>query len=875
MKKIFTFIMLAALSMVTFAQPMTKAQATKSLMTKEHLSNTMHSLQKPVREQAKLVADEQPATWVTTAHSAAKAPAALAGLDTTEVYFASFNEAPMYIPEEEVTSRNGQVVVVGGDWIIVLENERYQFTFDFYGGTPETPAGTYDESNLDAAYCRVFFPEGNGKTHYMKDLDMTITEENIGGALVKYTLEATVVVTLGMNGDEVACFKVYAEHQVVKAHTKMDVAILDCVVEPEEDRFRIYGQNDTMDVDLTFFTETGVEGYYTHKLLDEENYKLVHRGTSYEIVNLEGIITPAELKAGGMAYVFMYEALTADGHFFNIAMEAPIVPTDTVEISCYNMEIDDSWGVSDQTIVILASNSEYDILAAYNDTKITSPQVYPNGYSGVELTDLKTGKTVTAMYSHLSITGNKLEGYNVEIQMLGYDHKYYLLHLSYGVPEVQKTVTLDFQTSAKAMYYIDVLGLKELQLANFNGEYSVSFDILYIDQVMGGEFTKANLFDEQTFIVHHINENGEVYDAPVQFAEIGGKVWQENGTTYLTASVLGFDSVQYEISMFYAVPVPTNTVTYTFDGLGNDVVDFTNAVSSAGIFILDAMSADGQLMAKVNVERIENKSIEGTFYNDGNFDHSDFYPVDTWVKVWNATTKEYDEYSVQKGTMTVEVEDNIITAVASFICDNAVQYDLTFKTAYEREHIAWDSEEGEIDYTYTADSYYEFTTDYVESHNQLYFDILAPDYSNVTAMVFFVDHMDDDITIPEGVYTINGSMELGTVYASPGVAVGGGPIQSYFCYTYVEDGYIYFNEEGLYCLVDGTVTVEKVDGKLKIEVDAVNSYDLSVKLHYNEAGTPVENITTDKTNVSKRLVNGQLLIIRNGATYNATGALVK
>ena len=260
---------------------------------------------------------------------------------------------------------------------------------------------------------------------------------------------------------------------------------------------------------------------------------------------------------------------------------------------------------------------------------------------------------------------------------------------------------------------------------------------------------------------------------------------------------------------------------------------------------------------------------------DGLFDHTDFYPVDTWVKVWNATTKEYEEYSVQKGTMTVEVKDNILTAVASFICDNAVQYDLTFKTGYEREHIGFDSEEGEVDYTYTSESYFEFTTDYVESHNQLYFDILAPDYSNVTAMVFFVDHMDDDITIPEGVYPINSSMALGTVYASPGVAVGGGPIQSYFCYTYVEGEYIYFNEEGLYCLVDGTVTVEKVDGKLKVEVDAVNSYDLSVKLRYNEAGTPVENITTDKTNVSKRLVNGQLLIIRNGATYNATGALVK
>ena len=66
---------------------------------------------------------------------------------------------------------------------------------------------------------------------------------------------------------------------------------------------------------------------------------------------------------------------------------------------------------------------------------------------------------------------------------------------------------------------------------------------------------------------------------------------------------------------------------YDFDGLKTDVVDLTNAVSSSGIFILDAMSADGQLMAKVNVERIEDGTIAGTYYNDGKFDHSDFYPV--------------------------------------------------------------------------------------------------------------------------------------------------------------------------------------------------------------------------------------------------------
>jgi hypothetical protein len=325
--------------------------------------------------------------------------------------------------------------------------------------------------------------------------------------------------------------------------------------------------------------------------------------------------------------------------------------------------------------------------------------------------------------------------------------------------------------------------------------------------------------------------------------------------------------------MFYAVPVPTKTVTYTFDGLAHEeAAIFTNALSS-GSFILDGMS--DVLMATVRVDRIENKSAEGIFYNDGQFGHNDFNIAETYIEEWNSAIDDYDMFAVQKGTMTVTVENKVLTAVASFICDNAVQYDLTFKTKYTQEHLVDDSEAGEVDYTYPADSYCFFTTEYVESHNELFFDIIAADYTNVAAMVFMVDHVDAEITIPEGVYPINKSMALGTVFASPGVAVGGGPIQSYFCYTFVEDGDLYYDQNGLYCLVDGTVTVKKVNGKLSFEVDAINSYDVPVKLHYNTAPSALEEITTGNTNSSKRIVNGQLFIIRNGETYNANGALVK
>ena len=870
MKKIFTFILLACLTLAATAQ--TKPQALKTLMAKERLSNTLQSLQQPARQQAKRVAAEQPATWTVPTTYTAKAPAQLTGLDTTEVYFTSFYEDPYFYPADTIQGRNG-TIITPAEWYFVLRNERYQFIFDIVNNAKaETMAGTYTEADLEETYSWCMFPEANGKTHYYKTCELTIQEEKVSGTMTKYIVDAVVLATKGIGGEEYGYFKVHAEHKMVVAKTKLDVALYNCTIEPEEDRFRIAGKDKDMEVDLTFFTETGVDGYYSHKLLDDENSKIVYKGNEQGIMDLEGVIYGAENIYGGLTYVFMFEALTTDTCFFNVAMEAPVQAKDTIVITSTNTIINDMYGVSDQTILVDASTAEYEIAAAYNASKITTPAEYPTGSSYVYLTDLKTGQLIESIICNLKITGNKLEGYQVEIRMLGTDYKYYIMNLSYGVPEIKETKVLDFKNNSKTMYYIDVLGLKELQIANFDGEYSASFDILYIDQVMDGEFTIANMFEEQTFLIHHMVENGETYDVPVKFAEFGGEIWQKNDTTYLTASILGFDSIQYEISMFYTIPTPTETVTYTFDGLKDDVVDLTNAVVSSGIFVLDAMSADGLMMAKVNVERLTTESVEGTFYNDGKFDHSDFYPVDTWVKIWNATTKEYDEYSVQKGTMTVKVENNVLTAVASFICDNAVQYDLTFKTLYVRERIPYDKEE-DLEYTFEEDAIVE-VIDWIEGYRIIELFVLPADESLVADFYFIVDYTtvpDPEIGIPAGVYPINGSWESGTVLACKGI-LPDGPAPAYVCFV-DEEGYL--DEQNLWCLVDGTVTIEKVNGKMKMEVDALNSYDYPVKLHYNPVASAVEDITAGNTNISKRIINGQLVIIRNGQAYDATGALVK
>ena len=849
MKKILSLIMVFSLSLVAMAQSTltSQPQGLKAQMAKEHLSNKLQKLEQPAQKQQR-VDSKQSADWAT--FSAAKAPAQTAGLDTTEVYFSSFYDDPYFYEPCE--------------WYFTLRNDLYQFNFDLINNTnPNSLAGTYTEKDMDEWFSWCMFPEANGDTHYYKTCDLTIQEEKVSENMIRYVLDAVVLATCGIGGEEYGYFKIHAEHKIINATHKMDVALYNCTITPEEDRWSIYGKDSEVEVDLTFFTETGIDGYYSHKLMDDENSKIVHNGKEKGIMDLEGVIYGAENVYGGLTYVFMFEAFTTDTCFYNVAMEAPVQAKDTIEITCTNAIINDMYGVSEQTILVDASTSEYEINAAYNATAITTPAEYPTGYSYVYLTDLKAGKSIESVVCNLKITGNKLQGYQVEITMLGTDYNYYIMHLSYGIPEVKETKVLDFKNNSKTMYYIDVLGLKELQIANFDGEYSVSFDILYIDQVMGGEFDMSNMFADQTFLIHHINDNGDVYDSPVKPAEFGGKVWQEHDTTFLTASILGFDSIQYEISMFYTVPTPTEVVTYTFDGLNNEeAVEFTNAISS-GIFILDGMSDDGDLMAKVNVERIENNSVEGTFYNDGNFEHSDFYPVDTWVKVWNASTRAYEEYAVQKGTMTVTVEDNILTAVASFICDNAVQYDLTFITEYARERIPFDTEDGYMDYTFPADAEV-YLHDFVDGYGIIQLIIADADYA--VDFYFNADAMDPVIGVPAGVYPIDLSFDSGTVLACKGI-LPDGPAQSYFC-GIDADGYL--DEQRLYCLVDGTVVVENVNGKLKVEVDAVNSYDVPVKLHYCAAGTDVENVEVE-TKAAKRIMNGQLYIIRNGETFNVLG----
>ena len=78
-----------------------------------------------------------------------------------------------------------------------------------------------------------------------------------------------------------------------------------------------------------------------------------------------------------------------------------------------------------------------------------------------------------------------------------------------------------------------------------------------------------------------------------------------------------------------------------------------------------------------------------------------------------------------------------------------------------------------------------------------------------------------------------------------------------------------------YFMTSGTVTVSKKSGKLAFEVNALNSYDVPIHIIYEASTTALEDSSRTQINSQKKIIDGQLMIIRNGKTYNALGTQVE
>jgi hypothetical protein len=256
--------------------------------------------------------------------------------------------------------------------------------------------------------------------------ELTIIAIRPSATITRYILEADIVASDDKQ------YKVTATHDILTATEVVEAAILNAQITPTDYGFMITA-NDTdeeLDIQLAIDWDFGITGSFTSKLVNEELTAITHNGTTFDPQELEMTITFAEnLSTGKPGYIIpSLQFLSPDVVAYNLHLEAPIIATETVEITCFNLAWDESQK-SESTIMFEASNGTYTVFGMLGAASIKAGE-YNGEKVSLELTETATGASITPLTSTLTVAGNKLKGFTVAAEVLGHDHKVYNLYLS-------------------------------------------------------------------------------------------------------------------------------------------------------------------------------------------------------------------------------------------------------------------------------------------------------------------------------------------------------------------------------------------------------------------------------------------------------------
>ena len=714
----------------------------------------------------------------------------------------------------------------------------------------ESPCGTYTTEDFDYDFTHLTTPVSYGSIHF-SDITMTLSYEKVSEHLERYTLTATLV------GEDGNTYTVNATHEEIVPKGQVEVYIEDATLTQEGWTFAVEGKNDDLDVKLVVDNADVIGTYGKNMIIWDESH-ISYKSTALSPISFKAVVNLAShTETGALAYVTEINMMGNDTVDYHFILAAPLpAPTDTIELTAIDLEVDDSYAMYFGSVDFYATTSEFSIRGGWQ-----AEFAEEGTYDAAIFLDDAQMNTITSLNAQVIVTLADDNNWAIEGTMLGSNNKVYNLHLSYTVPEQKDTVVVAFEKSAQAKYYPNLDN--DIQIYNENDKYRASINVSGIE--LGGEFDGEYVIDGFSYL--------EAKDGtPISVAEINdGKLYQVGDTTKIEADYLTFESVLYQVRLWYVAPTPTATVALDIKD-AECIVDY----DYNQVYNLVGYTDDMQTLFVVTVPASTKEDVPGTFVNDGMFGkfgegQYDFDASNSFVGKFNETTESYDLYYMQKGQVTVALdeEDNILMT-ASVVCEDAIQYEVTMTSKYVEPHIEFDSEDNPVDRVYGATAEL-IINDYTEDYGLVSLQIMDKVEGDITALYFVLFEPDAETIIPVGTYDINSTGMGGTVLASTGMEWDGSVIPSYYA-RYV-DGYL---AEPFYFFQEGTVVVSKNgQGKLAIEINALNSCKIPIHIVYSGATSGVEDINVNVDGTRKQIVDGQLLIIRDGKAYNAQGVQVK
>ena len=388
---------------------------------------------------------------------------------------------------------------------------------------------------------------------------------------------------------------------------------------------------------------------------------------------------------------------------------------------------------------------------------------------------------------------------------LGTDTIMYHITMSYTKPDPVDTVSI-----VATDLYIDEYefwGYVFTSAEASNDEYRVYLSVNN-QYLTAGEYTSGD------FSISSCEITDKVAKETIGLTEVNVTVAGEGNARTIVGSVLGENNVLYNLDLSYVVPEVADTVKVVFETPG--VAEWYDADSDYFIY---------------------NENEEYFVYLDMITEKDNFageFAAEDFILTYTAMGEIVDGdttliMAADAKAVVTAVAENLVHIEAELTGKNGTLYLVSTDVQLPGKGLKYDAEEGEVNRTYAADEI-TITTDYVAQYGELYVELTAGDNSDYTQLLFYVEEEAEGTVIPVGTYTIDDSADYGTVSASTGYNSNYGPMPSFYSTLVTKEDGLYYGS--FFFLVSGTVTVEEVDGSLKITVDGLNSYDRPVHIVY-------------------------------------------
>ncbi len=738
------------------------------------------------------------------------------------------------------------------DWFMRMEGTdpsqpEYGYRLELaYYAPANNGFGTFTTANNDINMADTHLQTPSGYVMFA-DVTLTVEQKKVSDNLTQTIANATLI------GEDGVTYIVTCVHNSITPTKQITAEITNTTLSRSEDTFTLEGINSVMEATVTINSNTLV-GKYAMKHIDLQQTYFIYNEEKLDILSIQAEVA-TEFKNNNLACVANVALLTRDTILYVIRMTHTFpAPTDSVELKATNLILNDALSEELGVVSFDAKNEQYILSGAWMATE-AEEGTYAKEDVTIELQDVKNNQTIHSLDATLHVKMDNSAHWTITGTMRGDDNVVYNLDLSYVVPMPQDTMVVRFNHSAVATFTPDMNN--DLLFENKDEHYYASINIRGVE--MGSTFSLQNVDRD------YCGVKDSVTGAYTELADINGRIYQLGDTTIMQAQLISMDATLYDIELWYVVLTPIDTVTLSFP------VEFGDLRNEEGYYQLYGPSSDTTYIVAFSPL---SEDIEGTFVYDGLFGKFGAEGGRMEMEYRNTyIAKMEGDYvtaimPLEKGKMTVTMDaDGNITAVAEAICADSVYYHITMTAHYEREYLRGDMPIGSVDKVYTAADILS-TMDKSEEEGWIYLAVGAADQSDLMAMHFFVDSTDADILIPEGEYKINKSFRPGTVLGNAGPD-DQNQISTPFYATTDAQGYL--NE--IYMWVKGTVTVAKKNGKLYLEVNAFNSYDVPVHIIYDgsTSTTALPNIQYPISNTHKYIRNGQLIIRNNGVEYNTKG----